>query len=300
MNKNNAADRLFKAIDDAINPVAMGLDTQVSHLPMEFGTSFTTDADKAAAILRYNERLLDLMEGIIPCVKVQAAYYEQYGLAGMNTFAQTLGMARSLGYVTIADVKRNDIGATSEAYARAYLQPGADFEADFITVNAYLGVDGIAPFVAMCKEYGKGLFVLVKTSNPSSGQLQDLRIGNKAVYEMMGDFVAEWGADLVGECGYSSVGAVVGATYPTQGTELRARLPQVPFLVPGYGAQGGTARDLCGCFGADGLGAVVNASRSLIAAHKKDAPGGSWRQGVVDEAFRMRDDIHAALRGRGE
>ena len=291
----NASDRLIQAIGKTGNPTAMGLDTQISHLPEEFlAAGAENNAQRSAAILRYNAALLELMQGIIPCVKVQVAYYEQLGLQGMFAFAQTLRMARAQGYVTIADVKRNDIGATSEAYARAYLTPGADFEADFVTVNGYLGVDGIKPFTDLCAEYEKGLYILVKTSNPSSGQLQDKKIGRKTVYETMADLVMEWGAGLVGECGYSSIGAVVGATYPEQGTALRARMAQTPFLVPGYGAQGAGGAELKGCFDADGRGAVVNASRSLLAAHKK-AEGTPWRDAVMAEAVRMRGDIMGAL-----
>lgn len=291
----NAADRLIQAIDKTGNPTAMGLDTQISHLPEEFlASGVETNAQKSAAILRYNAALLELMQGVIPCVKVQVAYYEQLGLQGMFAFAQTLRMAREKGYVTIADVKRNDIGATSEAYARAYLTPGADFEADFITINGYLGADGITPFLDLCKENDKGVYVLVKTSNPSSGQLQDLMIGEKTVYKTMADLVKEWGEGLIGESGYSSVGAVVGATYPEQGTALRAALRATPFLVPGYGAQGAGGKELKGCFGASGKGAVVNASRSLLAAHQK-TEGAPWRDAVMAEAARMREDIMGAI-----
>lgn len=294
----NAQDRLIRAIDKAGNPTAMGLDTQIAHLPEEFlATGVDSNAEKSVAVLRYNAALLELMQGVIPCVKVQAAYYEQLGLQGMMAFSRTLKMARERGYVVIADVKRNDIGATSEAYANAYLAPGADFEADFITVNGYLGVDGVAPFVRLCERHGKGLYVLVKTSNPSSGQLQDRLLDTGTVYEAVADLVAEWGEGLVGEEGYSSIGAVVGATYPEQGAALRARMGKTPFLVPGYGAQGAGGADLGGCFGAGGKGAVVNASRSLLAAHQK-APNIPWQDAVMAEAVRMREDIMGAIRAQ--
>ncbi len=287
----NAADRLIQAIKATGNPTVMGLDTQLSHLPKEFAVADASDnAAACAAILRYNAALLELMQGLIPCVKVQVAYYEQLGLHGMYAFAQTLRMAREKGYITIADAKRNDIGATSEAYARAYLAPGADFEADFLTVNGYLGIDGVKPFLELCKENKKGMFILVKTSNPSSGQIQDMPCGDKTVYEAMAQLVAEWGEPLIGASGYSPVGAVVGATYPDQSTQLRGRMPHSLFLVPGYGAQGATGADLRGCFGPDGFGAVVNASRSLLAAHQK-APELPWREAAKAEAVRMREDI---------
>ena len=199
--------------------------------------------------------------------------------------------------MVIADCKRNDIGATAGAYANAYLGEtplgeghDAAFPVDFVTVNAYLGIDGVKPFLEAGKVRGGGIFALVKTSNPSGGQLQDLKIGDRTVYEVMGDLVSEWGEDSIGKYGYSSVGAVVGATYPEQGAALRKRLPHTFFLVPGYGAQGATGKDLRGCFDANGRGAVVNASRSILTAWKKQ-PGVDFAQAARNEAIRMRDDI---------
>lgn len=282
-----AMDRLIKAINLKKNPTALGLDTQIGHLPEGFARE---DETAAQAIVRYNVRLLDLLSDIVPCVKVQAAYYEMLGVAGMQAFADTLRAARERGYVTIADAKRNDIGATAEAYANAYLEPGADFEADFLTVNAYLGIDGIEPFLEKARTHGKGIFMLVKTSNPSGGQVQDLHCQERSIYEIMGDYAEQWGESLRGEYGYSAVGAVVGATYPEQGSALRRRLAHTFFLVPGYGAQGASGKDLRGCFDKDGNGAVVNASRSLLTAHKK-APDMDWKDAVRAEALRMREDI---------
>ena len=289
----NAADRLAKAIERTKNPTAMGLDTQAGHLPAEFKPLTDSAADICAAIVKYNHALIDGMADLVGCVKVQAAYYEMYGIEGMKAFANTLSYAREKGYVTIADCKRNDIGATAGAYAKAYLDPKGEFFCDFVTVNAYLGIDGIKPFVDLGKENGCGIYALVKTSNPSGAQLQDLDAADgRKIYEVMADFVSEWGADVIGECGYSSVGAVVGATWPQQSTLLRARMPHTPFLVPGYGAQGATGKDLAGCFDKNGGGAVVNASRSLLCAHQKK-PEMGWLEAVRTEAIRMREDITA-------
>jgi len=289
----NAADRLAQAIARTSNPTAMGLDTQVTHLPAEFKPLTDSVADICAAIYKYNCALIEGMADLVGCIKVQAAYYEMYGVEGMKTFAKTLSYAREKGYVTIADCKRNDIGATAGAYAKAYLDPKGEFFCDFVTVNGYLGVDGIKPFVDMGKQNGCGIYALVKTSNPSGAQLQDMVAADgRKIYEVMADFVSEWGTDVIGECGYSSVGAVVGATWPQQSTELRARMPHTPFLVPGYGAQGGTGKDLAGCFDANGGGAVVNASRSLLCAHQK-RPEMGWLEAVRAEAVRMRADITA-------
>lgn len=288
---NNAADRLAAGIARVQNPTVMGLDTQRSHLPAAFVPKDETPDEICAAILRYNMALLDGMADFICCVKVQVAYYELYGLAGMRAFAQTLRYAREKGYVTMADCKRNDIGATAAAYAKAYLAPGGDFACDFLTVNGYLGIDGVQPFLQEAKANGTGLFVLVKTSNPSGGQLQDVKTEDgRLVYERMADLVSEWGADCIGTSGYSAVGAVVGATWPQQSTALRQRMPHTLFLVPGYGAQGGTGKDLAGCFDQNGGGAVVNASRSLLCAHQK-APELPWLDAVRAEALRMRADI---------
>ena len=290
---NNAADRLAAAIARVKNPTAMGLDTQEGHLPAEFAPKGDTNKDICEAILKYNKALIDGLGDLIGCIKVQVAYYEIYGVTGMMAFAETLKYAHEHGYVTIADCKRNDIGATAGAYARAYLNPKGEFFSDFVTVNAYLGVDGIQPFVDEAKQHGGGIYVLVKTSNPSGRQLQDVVVADgRKIYELMADFVSVWGEDLIGEAGYSSIGAVVGATWPSESTLLRKRMPHTPFLVPGYGAQGATGKDLSGCFDASKSGAVVNASRSLLCAHQK-RPEMGWLNAVRAEAIRMRDDISA-------
>lgn len=289
MRGQNAADRLIDALGRVGNPTVMGLDTQRGHLPARFAPKGESPEAVCAAILAYNKALIDGLADLVGSVKVQAAYYEMYGLPGMRAFAETLGYARERGYVTMADAKRGDIGATAGAYAEAFLG-GGDFSCDFVTVNAYLGADGVRPFIEAAGRNGRGLFVLVKTSNPSGAELQDLESGGRKIYEIMADHVSEWGRELVGESGYSLVGAVVGATWPAELAALRARLPHTPFLVPGYGAQGGLGSDLRGGFDAAGRGAAVNASRSLIAAHRR-ASGVDWLEAVRAEALRMRDDI---------
>jgi orotidine-5'-phosphate decarboxylase len=291
-------DRLIDAIDRTGNPTALGLDTRVEYLPPSMLENNTSEE----AIFTFNRGLIDALADVVPCVKVQAAYYETLGVAGMKLFRDTLLYAEERGMVVIADVKRNDIGATAEVYAAAYLggkENEAPFGADFVTINAYLGTDGIAPFLSACEKTGKGIFVLVRTSNPSAGEFQDLILrggegGSRPLYEHVGLKVAQWGEALMGRCGYSSVGAVVGATWPEEGKKLRALLPHVFFLIPGYGAQGATAQDLAGCFDAQGRGAVVNASRSLLCAHKKRKTD-DFAAAARDEALRMRDDLRAAI-----
>jgi orotidine-5'-phosphate decarboxylase len=309
----NFSDKLAQAIRKNGNPTVMGLDPMLSYIPASLRAQVAKHAPDASAavgesLFAFNAALIDATADIIPMIKPQLAYYEQYGIAGLQAFERTCRYAREKGMLVLADGKRNDIGSTAQAYANAYLgetdlddgTAGAVFGVDALTVNAYLGEDGIKPFMTSCDAFGKGIFVLVKTSNPSSGQLQDLPLADgRTVYEMMADLVSAWGAPRVGACGYASVGAVVGATYPEQLAALRKRMPKTWILVPGYGAQGGKAEDVAKAFDADGLGAVVNASRSLMCAWQKDA----WRtthgeadfaQATREEAIRMRDAIKAA------
>jgi orotidine-5'-phosphate decarboxylase len=290
-------DALCAAIKNTQCPACVGLDTELSHLPEGYQPEEDTYSAISERVFRYNCDIIDAVRDIAPAVKVQAAYYEQYGAGGMRCFLKTMEYAKDAGLVVIADVKRNDIGATAKAYANAYLMGSA---ADFITVNAYLGSDGILPFIEACAETGKGIFVLVKTSNPSGGELQDLDVGGRKLYEVVADQAAEWGLPFIGECGYSSIGAVVGATYPAQAQALRARLPHTFFLVPGYGAQGADADDIAVNFDQKGLGAVVNSSRAILLAWKKEAYAGmdasqAARQAVLD----MKQDIRSALQRRG-
>ena len=289
----NSADRLVAAVARVGNPTVVGLDTRREHLPWEFIPKGDSAAEVSLAITDYNMALIDLLSPIVGCVKVQIACYEALGLCGMRAFSKTLCYARERGMVTIADAKRNDIGSTAKEYAEAFLGDG-DFAADFVTVNPYLGEDGIEPFLDRCRANGRGIFVLVKTSNPSSAQLQDLESDGLKIYEHVARLVDSWGSSLIGESGFSSVGAVVGATWPQQAAELRKIMTKTPFLVPGYGAQGATGKDVAASFTSEGTGAVVNASRSILAAHKK-RPDMSWRDAVLAEAVRMRDDINDAL-----
>ncbi len=313
---NTFADRLFAQVRRLGNPTVMGLDPMLEYLPdsiVSASRKWHADPAEAAAmaILSFNRRLIDATCDLIPAVKLQSAYYEMYGHYGVRVFADTIAYAHAKGMLVIVDCKRNDIGSTAEAYASAYLgktrladgQSAAMFDADALTVNAYLGSDGIEPFVRWCESDGKGIFVLVRTSNPSAGDLQDLVLQDgDRVYEKMGDHVSAWGRRLVGTGGYSPVGAVVGATWPEQAAALRARMPGVPFLVPGYGAQGGTASDICASFDADGTGAVVNASRSLICAYRRreDHDKESFEEETRMEAIRMRDEIRESLTAAGK
>ncbi len=288
-------DRLIRAIRERGNPSALGLDTRIEYVPESFAKNYP---DAPEAVYAFNAKLLAALCEIVPCVKIQAAYYELMGPGGMRCMARTIDESRRLGYVVIVDAKRGDIGATASAYSGAFLAVDAPFHADFLTVNPYLGYDGVEPFVYDCNGTGAGIFVLVKTSNPSSGEFQDLAaFDGRPFYDHVADKVALWGEELIGEEGYSSVAAVVGATYPKQGAELRARLPHTFFLLPGYGAQGASAKDLAGCFDQKGSGAIVAASRSIICAHKKTGAN-DFAVAARDEAVRMREDLNEALRGR--
>lgn len=302
-------DRLINKIEETKCPVCVGLDTRVEYLPEDFvsaRTAFAPLTYAAENIYRYNCMLIDAFADIAPCVKVQSAYYEMYGDAGVLAFKDTLNYAKKSGMIAIADVKRNDIGETAKAYSAAYLgrtdvlgEDAAAFDADFITVNAYLGSDGILPFIEDCKKYKKGIFVLVKTSNKSSGEFQDLMVdGGVPLYEKMASMVDKWGSSLRGRYGYSSVGAVVGATYPEQAAKIREAHPNLFVLVPGYGAQGATAEDIAPNFGRDKRGGIVNNSRSILTAHMNPQYSHlpfdeAARQAVID----MRDDIMRALKG---
>ena len=300
-------DKLIDRIVETKNPTVAGLDPKYSYIPAYIRAKYDSIADPleaaAAAVKEFNFALIDALCDIVPAVKPQAAYYEMYGWYGMRTFAETITYAQKKGMYVIADCKRNDIGTTMEAYAIAHLghqeirgQKVSPFGADALTVNGYLGSDGITPLLKVCKEEDKGIFVLVKTSTPSSGELQDKKAYVRpvqTVYELMGDMCEKWGEELPGtKYGYSGVGAVVGATYPDQLTELRRRMPHTFFLVPGYGAQGGGAADVAGGFDENGLGAIINSSRGILCAWQKekcdehDFAGAARR-----EAIRMRDDI---------
>lgn len=298
-------DQLIEKIKQKGNPTVAGLDPKLDYLPDEmkkraFDKYGETFEGAANAIFEFNKELIDSLYDIVPAVKPQSAYYEMYGIEGIKCLKKTIDYAKEKGMYVIHDAKRGDIGATSDAYATAYLgdtEIGMNFvpafDADCLTVNPYLGTDGVLPFVHKCEDNQKGIFVLVKTSNKSSGELQDLKCGGKCIYEHVAELVKEWGSTTIGINGYSSVGAVVGATYPEQAEKLRALMPHTYFLVPGYGAQGGGAKDVVPCFNNDGLGAIVNASRSIMCAYMKN--GGSVGEAARNEAIRMRDDITSVL-----
>lgn len=310
-------DKLIDRIKELDNPTVAGLDPKLEYIPAYIrneaaGSTENAQAAAAKAILRFNKELINALYDVVPAVKPQLAYYEMYGLEGLKAFNETVRYAAGKGMLVIADGKRNDIGSTAEAYSSAFLGRndfgrGAEpvFNADALTVNPYLGYDGIKPFIDDCANYGKGIFILVKTSNKSSGQLQDLIMQDgRHIYEVVAGLVDEWGGAVAGKYGYSSVGAVVGATYPEQAVILRKIMKKAYILVPGYGAQGGTAKSAAVCFNNDGLGAIVNASRSIMCAWKSE----KWSNTYVEkdfaaaaraEAIRMRDELNEAIKSEG-
>ena len=275
--------KLINKIQKTKAPVVVGLDPMLSYVPEHiqkkaFAEYGETLEGAAEAIWQFNKEIVDKTYDLIPAVKPQIAMYEQFGIEGLKAYKKTVDYCKSKDLVVIGDIKRGDIGSTSAAYAVGHLgkvQVGsktyAGFDEDFATVNPYLGSDGVKPFIDVCKQENKGLFILVKTSNPSSGEFQDQKIDGKPLYELVGEKVAQWGEEHMGESGYSYVGAVVGATYPEQGEILRKVMPKSFILVPGYGAQGGKGKDLVHFFNEDGLGAIVNSSRGIIAAYKQEA-----------------------------
>ena len=305
--------KLIANIKKTNAPVVVGLDPMLSYIPefikkQAFAEYGETLKGAAEAIWVYNKAIIDETYDLIPAVKPQIAMYEQFGIEGLIAFHKTCEYAKEKGLVVIGDIKRGDIGSTSSAYAVGHLgkvqvgeQKIAAFDEDFVTVNPYLGTDGVKPFVDVCKEENKGIFVLVKTSNPSSGEFQDQLVDGKPLYELVAKKVVEWGEDCMGD-GYSNVGCVVGATYPKMGKVLRKLMPKTYILVPGYGAQGGKAEDLVHYFNEDGLGAIVNSSRGIIAAYKQEKYASfgeegfakASRQAVID----MIEDINKALAGR--
>lgn len=302
--------KLVEKIQKTHAPIVVGLDPMLNYVPEHvqkkaFAEYGETLEGAAEAIWQFNKQIIDATYDLIPAVKPQVAMYEQFGLEGMKAFKKTVDYCHKKGLVVIGDVKRGDIGSTSEAYAVGHLgkvQVGSNsfygFNEDFATVNPYLGSDGIKPFMKVCKEEKKGLFILVKTSNPSSGEFQDRLIDGRPLYEWVGEQVAAWGADHMGDS-YSYIGAVVGATYPEQGKILRKVMPKTFILVPGYGAQGGKGKDLVHFFNEDGLGAIINSSRGIIAAYKQEAYAKFGAENFADASrqavFDMIADIDGAL-----
>ncbi len=302
--------KLIDRIQKTNAPIVVGLDPKLSFIPEDMkGKCFQEkgrNAEGAAeAFFRFNKEIIDHIYDIVPAVKPQIAMYEELGIPGLIAFKKTVDYAREKGLFIIGDIKRGDIGSTSESYAVGHLgsveidgTSFKGFDEDFATVNPYLGSDGVKPFIDVCNKNDKGIFVLVKTSNPSSGEFQDRLVDGKPLYEIVGEFVEKWGADSM-DGAYSNVGAVVGATYPEMGKVLRDIMPHAYILVPGYGAQGGKGKDLVNFFDKDGLGAIVNSSRGIIAAWKSEAYK-EFSEGKVGEAARaaaldMKKDIESAL-----
>ena len=314
--------KLVEKIKKTGAPIVVGLDPTLKFVPEHikkaaFAEYGETMQGAAEAVWQYNKGIVDAIYDLIPAVKPQIAMYEQFGVEGMIAFQKTASYCKEKGLVVIGDIKRGDIGSTSEAYAVGHLgqvQVGSTlcrgFDEDFVTVNPYLGSDGVKPFIKVCGEEKKGIFVLVKTSNPSSGEFQDRLIKGtdkkageeRPLYEIVGEQVAAWGAECMGDS-YSYVGAVVGATYPEQGKILRKIMPKAYILVPGYGAQGGKGADLVHFFNEDGLGAIVNSSRGIIAAYQQEQYAGYGAEHFADASraavLDMKEDIAQALAARG-
>lgn len=308
----NFIDRLMDSIDEKKSHAIVGLDPRLKQIPsfikqesiQKFGNGFEAIGN---AFFEFNKRIIDVVANHIPAIKPQMAFYEQYGKEGVEAFKKTVDYGKKKGLIVIEDAKRNDIGSTAKAYADGHLglvddgkESMKSFDVDAVTVNGYIGTDCINPFIESCNQFGKGIFVLVKTSNPSSGDLQDLKLENgKTVFELMASFVNKWGEETIGERNYSSVGAVVGATYPEQAAKLRKIMPKAYFLVPGYGAQGGTAKDVINCFNPDGYGAIINSSRGIIFAYQR--PEFKTTEENFDKAsekaiINMKEDINQALK----
>jgi len=314
------SDRLLQAAVDKQSFVVVGLDPRAEMLPENlWQASLEKAQDYPGAVMmaftEFNRRIIDAVRDCAVAVKPQFAFYERYGIAGLTVLMETMRYARQAGLLVIGDAKRNDIGSTARAYARAYLgadpqgrldkgegETGDQWDMDAITVNAYPGQDGVKPFIELADANRKGIFVLVRTSNPSAGQFQDIvdRDTGRKVYEILALEVHKWGKGIAGKWGYSDIGAVVGATYPEEGAGLRELMPKAVFLVPGYGAQGGSAGDVVPCFDENGLGAVVNSSRGIIYAYTRDPwcyrlPQERFAEACLGAARRMQDDINTAL-----
>ena len=300
--------KLTAKIQKTNAPIVVGLDPMLNYIPehvqekafKEYGETLEGAAE---AIWQFNKEIVDKTYDLIPAVKPQIAMYEQFGIPGLMAYKKTVDYCKSKDLVVIGDIKRGDIGSTSAAYAVGHLgkvQVGenkiAAFDEDFATVNPYLGSDGVKPFIDVCKEEKKGIFVLVKTSNPSSGEFQDRLIDGRPLYELVGEKVAQWGEECMGDS-YSYVGAVVGATYPEMGKVLRKIMPKAYILVPGYGAQGGQGKDLVHFFTEDGLGAIVNSSRGIIAAYKQEKYARFGEENFGDASRAAVEDMIADIDG---
>lgn len=300
----NAIDNLIDKIKEKNNPTVIGLDPRYEMIPKCITQKYAPTLEGASkAILEFNKRLIDATYDIIPAVKPQIAFYEMLGIEGMKAFKETCEYAKQKGMIVIADIKRGDIGSTAEGYSNAFLgktkigsKEERIFDVEFVTLNPYMGIDSIKPFIEDCKKYNKGIFVLIKTSNPSSGDIQDVKMKDgEELYTKVAKLVENWGEDLRGEYGYSSVGGVVGATYPEQLESLRKVAPHTFFLIPGYGAQGGKANDIAKAFDSNGIGGIVNSSRGLMCAYKSDL----WKDKFTEEEFEKATRAEA-LRMKGD
>ncbi|MCQ2604413.1 MAG: orotidine-5'-phosphate decarboxylase [Spirochaetia bacterium] len=308
--KSNFADRLICEIDKKQNPSVVGLDSNFAKIPQfikdDFEGSYEDKLKSASmAVYEFNKKIIDSIYDIVPCVKLQIAYYEELGGYGLEAYKKTSDYAKSRGMLVIADAKRNDIGTTCKAYSNAFLgeteifgMKKKIFDVDCLTVNGYLGFEGVEPFINDCQTFSKGIFILVKTSNKGSEEFQcvDTVTPYGKNYMLMGNLVKKWGEPLTGSSGYSSVGAVVGATFPEEAHNLRAAMPTSIFLVPGYGAQGGTADDTLPCFNKDGLGAIVNSSRKIIFAFQGKNDDRNFQTYVRQAALDMKNDLISALK----
>lgn len=306
----NAMDILIEKIKETQNPTVIGLDPRYEILPKVVTDKYPQTLEGVrSAIIEYNKSIIDEIHDIIPAIKPQIAFYEMYGIPGLKAFAETCKYAKEKGMVVIADIKRGDIGSTAQGYSNAYLgktkigeQEVSLYDIDFITVNPYMGTDCVQPFIEDCKKYGKGIFVLVKTSNPSSGELQDLKLEQgQEIYKQVASLVEKWGEELRGNYGYSSISAVVGATYPKQLEELRKFAEHTFFLIPGYGAQGGKAKDIALGFDKNGLGGIINNSRGLMCAYKSELWKDKFKEedyakATRAEALRMKEDLNKGVK----
>lgn len=300
--------KLTEKIRKTHAPIVVGLDPMLNYIPKHiqdaaFKECGETLEGAAEAVWQFNKAIVDATHDLIPAVKPQIAMYEQFGIPGLMAFKKTVDYCKEKDLVVIGDIKRGDIGSTSAAYAAGHIgrvQVGskeyAGFDEDFVTVNPYLGSDGVNPFIDVCKKEKKGLFILVKTSNPSSGEFQDQLVNGRTLYELVGEKVAEWGQECMGDS-YSYIGAVVGATYPEMGKILRRIMPKAYILVPGYGAQGGQGKDLVHFFNEDGLGAIVNSSRGIIAAYKQEKYAEIGEANFADASRRAVEDMIADIDG---
>lgn len=291
----NITDLLIDKIAEKRNPTVAGLDPRLEFLPDELRKTATDAESSAKAVAEFNCRIIDEIKDVVPAVKIQSAFYELFSYHGVRAMEETARYAKDNGLIVMADVKRNDIGPTAEAYAAAYID--GDLY-DYITVNPYAGVDGIKPFTDLCARKNKGIFVLARMSNPSAADIQNMTLaGGEPLYLHIGGLIEKWGENAIGEYGYSAVGAVVGATNPDEAKKLRARLKSVFFLVPGYGAQGGKGADAAASFDANGRGAIVNNSRGIIAAYKTDKyKGMTYYAAARAAAVAMAEDLSSALK----